>query len=209
MSADTPRRQPIEHLAELYAVVAALALTSAIGDVLFPLGTTLDLDWLEILVGIGFLVTLVPFVHGALVYLHRRHSGAPRTRREQVLVLWDFFLLFVQAIVLLVAARVVDQPKNLVAVLAVLWAIDIVWILVGESLVPSAFEDSTERGRWPWTIINGVAILVAALIWLLTSDGSSAVVAWAVAGLTMTRTAFDYTLGWSNYFPPLDVLSET
>lgn len=184
-------------LLDLYGVVIALALTAAIGFTVSPSGVALgplELNEKYLALFGAFFVTIVPFYHGASVYLLRTYRhGNPSANRAAPLV--DFFALTIEGVILYAIATSIKNLSSFTFWLVLLFLLDIAW--VGFTFFKSG--KGIQAPKW-WAILNGIMILF--LISISGLDGA----AWPqiyplIFAAAVIRTFLDYILSYPYYFP--------
>ena len=199
----------VKNLQELYTVTAGIALALGIeqlagkgGAVAVAGNGPFDVMRRVLPTFVAFLVTLVPFYHGALRHLDRVYIDAAGRDVRRGSLLADFFLLFIESCFLVFAALFVADARTLGLVLAGLFVLDAVWGL--------AFYLAFTRNRRPWVELRWVQIniiagpLLAAIVLLapqLAGIAPHAILPVPVAAVAVLRTVVDYWLSWEFYFP--------
>jgi len=194
------RENSVRNLQSLLNVLVGLALTSAVLRLLLNRQYQLDVqvDWQSLPMFLTFLVTLIPFYHGALRHLDRTYveQGGRKVRRGALLV--DFAMLFVEGCLLVALANALPDPRVFAWGLIALLGLDAIWGLLVEYVLVK------ERTRGPelrWCIINTVAVVV--LVGLATQTALLASRGWGnlLLYVALVRTTVDYALCWPCYFP--------
>jgi hypothetical protein len=191
------RANSTHSLRDLYSVVAALALTLAVTQfVEATAGTKPSFNWRVVPALLAFLVTLVPFYHGAVQYLDTTYERGGPGGKHPGLVLWDFGMLFLEACILLAAASLVGDPMSFVLAVAALWAVDIVWVAVGRALLHL-------RNPVEWARINGLAVVLLTAVYLLARamPPKPLLTGIFIFVISAARTVADYSAAWHLYFP--------
>lgn len=141
---------------------------------------------------VAFVVTLIPFYHGALRHVDEAYIFT-RVRPRDLTFLVDYLILFSEAGVLFLLALVIDEPQSFLYVFALLLLVDLAWAIMTHFLT-NRFEEVRT-----WATINFVSLLVMALIhWTPMLDAAEPVY---LVVLAVLRTAADYTFAWKFYFP--------
>lgn len=206
------RKRSVDNLQRLYSVVISLAVTEMLRRVLLAntSNTVPDLSkvaleqWLML---ISFLFTVVPFYHGASRYLDATYITKERFAPRAALLI-DFIFLFVEGVLFFVLAEFIGNQQAFYSTLAILLALDAIWVGLSTklwSISPEDHEDprSSSRTRyWPWAIVNVIALVAIWVsartnIWL---DGPTQSI--SLAGITVLRTILDYVLVFRFYYPP-------
>jgi hypothetical protein len=135
----------VDNLERLYTIVAALALTSAIERLVLDRGTatlrhfdvqSISVEYASLLMFVGLVATMIPFYHGANVYLFETHVFGPDIRRP-LAALMDFLFFFTQGLLFFFASRVIGDPELFFWVIVGVLIWDCIWemfvYLSGES----------------------------------------------------------------------------
>lgn len=184
-------------LLDLYGVVIALALTAAIGLTVSPNGVALspsELNWDYLALFGAIFVTIVPFYHGASVYLLRTYKhGNPSPNRAAPLV--DFFALTVEGVFFYAMAASIKNLNSFTLWFALLLLLDIVWI----GITYLKATKKTEAPKW-WAILNTGMFFV--LIGTYGLNANSWPQIFLVIFISaVIRTFLDYILNYDYYFP--------
>lgn len=218
----SPRGESARHLLFLYSVVCALSLETAIGELIEPHADSLPVDTSVLPLAVAFVVTLIPFYHGALRHLDDYYvlDAHPNVRRGALLV--DFFALFVEAILLFALATLTPFANFFAATLITLLLVDVAWssvtstYCIGKRLTlhdmkrqAAQFAQSSIRGtrhseapQMAWLLNNVVWLLVLAIT--VAADqlfDLGTRLSWIVLAIALARTVSDYRVSWSFYFP--------
>jgi hypothetical protein len=205
----------VRHLQQLYTIVAGLALSDAVST-LFRGEVAPGSDWPVLCLIAAFVVTLIPFFHGAMrhlddTYLLSESNGQQRNR----LLAADFVILFVESVLLFMLAHwILDPQKFLFAAIALL-AVDIAWAIVSHLL-----GDREEMTRQPgnvlqrmrhgefvllgWAGTNLVFIAVLLIYWAYRQwlgETQSNAMAISLLCILSLRSIVDYAISWHFYFP--------
>lgn len=188
---------------ELYAVTAGLALAAALESAFSSQGRGVLFEGADWQLLVAFVVTLVPFYHGAMRHLDDEWVDAAEPAAPW-LMLVDFGVLFVQAAVFFVLGRNISDPTDFSAWYAILLGTDVVWAtvyLLGRRARRLPQDPTPHKGGMApeatWALINsGALVVLAALAIAGVADSPVALLLVAVG-----RTAVDYRVSWSFYFP--------
>lgn len=184
----------VDMLKELYTVVVALALVEAVGGLLSKSetsGLAIHLDRFQWFVAV--FLTLLPFYHGALMYLDAAYIFAP-VKPKRLALLVDYLILFCEACLLVALGLLISRPQSFVRYYMLLLSVDVVWILLGYFLTPDGIKTS-----WRWLVINAVSLVLVGIIEktpMLDSFKPNYIIY-----LAMLRTAVDYVWCWRIYVP--------
>ena len=182
----------------LYGVVMALALTRSIGLIVTPSGialSPLQLDAQDLAIFGAFFITIVPFYHGASVYMlttYRDHGYS--TKKGAPLV--DFFTLSLQGVVFYAMASSIQDLFSFIVWFIVLLLIDLFWY--GFTYFKAEGPQKIAP-RW-WAILNLATVLVLTVLSAISAQAFVQVYALLFAVATI-RTLLDYYLCYSYYFP--------
>jgi len=183
----------------LYGVVIALALTTSIGLTVAPQGIALnpfELSLQNLATFGAFFVTIVPFYHGASVYMlttYRNHYYS--SKKGATLI--DFFTLSLEGVVFYAMATSIHHLSSFMVWFIILLVIDLVWY----GFTYFKAEDPKKTAPKWWAIINGATVL--ALIILSAVSVEVVVQVYAILfAVAIIRTVLDYSLCYKYYFPP-------
>lgn len=161
----TKRKNSISSLVNLYTVVIGVALTYSVTG-LFQLDSGLKtINKADILLFIAFVVTLVPFFHGALRHLNDSYLENANPHIKDGALIIDFLLLFLHALFFVILSQLVKLPSNFAWVLVVLLSIDVIWGVIAHFAF-SASKGFTAESKW--TIIN--LVFVSLSVWYLIAN---------------------------------------
>jgi hypothetical protein len=179
----------VTNLQALNNIIIALALTRAIsGFRSFGVDAFLNL--------IVFVVTLLPFHHGASLYLYDVYTRNDFTKPFEGLL--DFIFFFTEAIVFfLMGSSLTDNPFFIKSVLF-LFGIDILW-LIGVYLFNLSKGTIFEKVK-KWLYLN-IIMFVSVVFCMYSTLFSIEIRLYILALLAILRTGFDYGLQWKYYWP--------
>lgn len=209
----------VRHLQGLYTIVAGLALSDGI-TTLFGID---DRGWrnpLAVTLLLAFMVTLVPFVHGALRHFDDTYlvpGGPLRIGRASLAV--DFGFLFLQSVLLFMLAHQLDHVIGFAVLLGLLLLVDIAWVVA----ISGASPDGRRFGQELRTIVrrprvsvlaqqhwarNNVRHLLLLVVFVATArwlfPDREVMQGAVVLTVALSRTVFDYLGSWEFYFPEVD-----
>lgn len=200
MNAELARstQRSVDSVANIYAIVIGLALTQAIETLIAKgIGTGIGLDYRNIVEGvpafISLLVTLVPFWHGMNRHLDRCYITKATASVAHQAILFDFFVFFIEAILLFVSGWALRTGLISFYCLGALLAVDVVWGFISHQIHFRGHKSHVTR----WASINVVAIFVGYLVGALPFEGKP----WALMVVALRRTIADYSLCSNFYFP--------
>jgi hypothetical protein len=207
------RKSAVDNLERLYTVVAGLSLTTGVQRLLEGPGSasgpsalpglpgpslpTLGLAQDALPMFIAFVLTLLPFYHGANRYLSATYvfSRSEHPPRPLTAII-DFVFFFVQALTFYAMALMLRDPTWFFWLLVAVLLLDCCWIVFVYFNSPTSFGAI----RW-WLYLNiATAFLLSVMIAtpLLPDDLRRWGLASAVA---VVRTMVDYGRSWSFYWP--------
>lgn len=178
-------------------MVVAVAMTLAVQQLVTVRNGSAAFQWSILWALIGFIVTLIPFYHGAERHLEGTYVENDGPEHTAQRLLWDFLVLFTEACVLIAIGALVADPGRMLVALIVLWSIDVIWALVARLLLKSQDE------IWTWGTINTVAAALFGLLLILDNTLSlgDVTVGLLIMLASLARTCVDYATGWTFYFP--------
>jgi hypothetical protein len=206
----------VRHLQQLYTIVAGLALSDAVGQ-LFRGDAGGWNETTGLLLLAAFVVTLIPFYHGAMRHLDDVYlidAAADRVRRVALAV--DFAFLFAESCVLFAMAHQLANPPRFFLFLVLLLVVDVAWLVGGYVAAQPSHRLAMElqllfrprRGQaiaplvWTKNNLFFIALaIVASLILRLWPGLDEAPSAALLTLFALARTANDYRLSWDFYFP--------
>jgi lysylphosphatidylglycerol synthetase-like protein (DUF2156 family) len=160
---------------------------------------------LELLpVFIAFLVTLIPFYHGALRHLDMTYveQGGKQVRSGALLA--DFTILFIESCLLLALAILLPTPQFFAWGLAALLTIDTIWAFFAHLCFSQAVKPKAELR---WGLINlittGVLVMFFVMIGIFPPmvGGSEPKLGILILTVSVVRTVIDYAWCWDFYYP--------
>jgi hypothetical protein len=202
---DKARTRSVDNLQRLYTVVVSLAVTESLRRLLTPLVTP-NMEppgydsWMMF---VSFLVTVVPFYHGANRYLDATYVTGERRATTHALMI-DFIALFLEGLLLFGCAMLVGNAKGFYTLLGCIFVFDAIW--VGFTRLTVLVEDGERPSYKIWAGVNlaaAAALFVSFWSNILRWDfWSSALAAnLAALGIAIGRTVYDYVSVWSFYYP--------
>lgn len=198
------RQHSVDNLERLYTIVAALALTSAVERLIMDRGSatsghfnvhSISVEYASVLMFLGLVATMIPFYHGANVYLFETHVHGDGVQRP-LAVLLDFLFFFSQGLIFFLASRVIGDAELFYWVIVVVLLWDCVWEM---SVYLSGESTFGQIQKWLYLNVVASMVLFVVLVTPLLPDGLSR---WAFAtAILVARSALDYVLNWSAYWP--------
>ena len=145
---------------------------------------------------LAFTVTIAPFYHGMHRHLSRVYIERDIDSNKQGFLLLDFFIFFLEACALLIFASSLTFGIKAFIPLIFLLIIDSIWAILAHGIYYSEWKNSP----WKWTVINIITVILMSIVIysnLFPPEYKTKVLAVAAC----IRTAVDYVLCWSFYFP--------
>jgi len=210
------RQNSVRHLAELYTIVIALALTVAIegvinkSNLLHPSVANWSSFENHIINVLTFLVIIVPFYHGAVRHLFATYieGDFAKTIKNGALLV-DFFLLFVEGCLFIVMAWALPNSNLFAWVVVLLLILDSVWGFLAWLAFAGVKAPYAER---TWARINIVTAAFLALLLIFAKNVFEDAPLLSQVGILVIislRTILDYTLCWDFYFPEYAATART
>lgn len=198
------RENSVRNLANLYTVVIGLALSLALEQMVKRPGGILSVSGAEILLFGAFIITLVPFFHGALRHLDDAYLENPNVHIRDGALIVDVALLMLHGIVFVVLALLLGNPGQFVWLLVALISVDVIW---GAFVHFGASTPAPYGAEGKWALINVVCVAVAGAVLYGFDIGLKPTVdatklSLAILVGAFIRTLTDYVLCWAFYFPP-------
>ena len=209
------RKQIARRLLELYTITAGLALASGLEKAFASDGPKPLLEGCRLLLLGAFLLTLVPFFHGALAWLDTEWLASLNTLTNGRMVI-DFISLFLQLCFLFVLGKCLASPTWFGWVYCCLLFLDVIWATLAiwrrweSHIAPGGAVKRTlgreltaiREGAAGWLWVNLGALVIAIPTTLFISHRASQLIAAAsIAVVAVARTAVDYSISWKFYFP--------
>ncbi|GJM09712.1 MAG: hypothetical protein DHS20C11_19880 [Lysobacteraceae bacterium] len=192
------KQYSLNSLVSLYTVVVGVALSLAVVTLV---GDNLaDTKLYSVALFFAFLVTLLPFCHGALRHVEETYENTAKAPKYLV---FDFLLLFIHALLFVLLAQLLANPGQYVWMFIWVLIIDSIWSVIAPS---SPSKDGKFSVQHRWGIVNFLtfSILIASA---LVTEVSFFVpardpekVAGVVVIVSIVRTAIDYLWCRKYYF---------
>lgn len=201
----TRTQNAVRNLVNLYTVVIGVALSNAVVRLLDP---SKGLDAIlpdRIALFVAFVVTLLPFFHGALRHLDDAFVENKTEHLRRGVLIFDFALLFLHAMAFVVLSLLLHKPGQFAWVLAAVIAVDVIWAAFAHFASSSRGGSLSAEGKWG--IINLVFFIAVSSILVMTDTGfgqevvTPMKVALPLAGACIVRTLVDYVWCGDFYFP--------
>ena len=198
------RENSVRHLANFYTVIAGLALTTAVYQLVNEKSGLLPFTWPKLLLCLAFLVTLFPFYHGALRHLDVTYVEVKAGSKEPKAgaFIGDFALLFTQSCLFIVLAIEITEPVLFTLVYAGLLLFDTIWAV----LANWAFSAPTNgKQELTWAAINFCTLCVVfafmysqGLVDNLTTNVNPLTIGIVTCVIAWVRTIVDYWASWKH-----------
>jgi hypothetical protein len=199
---DKRQENSLKSLVNLYTVVIGVALSSAVVQLIDPQKGLASINLKNGALFLAFVITLMPFYHGALRHLDDAYLENPNSPVKDGALIVDFLLLFLHGLVFVVLSLMFEKPSHFAWIVTAILIIDVVWGVF--AYFASASGEKSAVGKW--VIINLITVLVAGLALYsfdisLSYSGNVEKLALAISVVCILRTLADYCLGWRFYFP--------
>jgi hypothetical protein len=194
-------RETVRVLSYLYSVVVALAVTTAVKALVSPDGVRnpFSLPLIDLSMFCAFLVTLLPFYHGALMFLIRTYRVGFKTRKRGELLI-DFVILLIEAIILYAMAASLFDFFGFVAWLAFLVFLDAVWVFFVYFKSPKGSSEAPLT----WGLLNVCMVVFLYFLWNYAVTTEEVTYIILLVG-SLARTILDYGFSYDYYFPPSEL----
>jgi hypothetical protein len=197
------KENSIRNLINLYTVVMGVALSLGITNVIDPLRGLHSVTITSFMLFSAFLVTLVPFYHGALRHLDDVYIENENDHIRDLAFVLDFMLLLLHGIAFVILSLLIQVPNHFAWALIGLLLIDVIWGVFVH------FASSTKDNyiaEWKWSVINLIFILLSA--WYLIGNDifledivEPHKLATPILIICLVRTLIDYAWAKEFYFP--------
>ena len=198
---DRARMRSVDHLQRVYAFVVSLTFAESLRRTLLTANQTVDLRWSnKWIMSLSLVVTIIPFYHGANRYLDATYVTGERSYKYQYSLMIDFLFLFLQALLMFGLAVLITGETTQVSVndrwffggLAVLLAIDVIWILITRFTTRDSRDEARKFRRW--ALVNIIAIAaISVLIYFARWE-------WLLV-VSFVRFILDYVIAYDFYYP--------
>jgi hypothetical protein len=190
-------RESVRILSYLYSVVVALALTTAVRALISQNGirSPFNLPLIDLFMFSTFLVTLLPFYHGAVMFLIKTYRVGFKGRKKGELLV-DFVFLLFEAIILYALAASLFDLFSFIGWLAILMFLDSSWVFFVYFKTPRGGSEAPII----WGALNVFMLLFLYLLWNYAIPGEELSYAALLIG-AIVRTILDYGFAYDYYFP--------
>jgi hypothetical protein len=194
----------VRNLQNLYSIVAGLGLSLSIYTLIDTSREGVPFR-LELLPFFGsFLVTLIPFYHGALRHLDATYVEQGGRQVRSGALLGDFLLLFFESCILLSLAVLLPTPQFFAWGFVTLLTLDTIWGF----LVYLVFsQDAKPKPELRWALINLVTAVILSVCFVIidifppVASAGELKLRVIIFSVSFIRTIIDYWLCWDFYFP--------
>lgn len=212
------RRGSARHLLELYSIATGLALAAGLERLTRSDETGSSIHWTALPLFLAFLVTLIPYFHGALRHLDRTWiENADTATPDRMMI--DFIALFAQVCLLFLLGKFELSPRPFLVTLILLLLLDSIWAAIstglewfhfpslrtGKGAIAHVFHWEGGLRSWFWTNLVIAAVGLAMLYIFDRTDADPLTISWIICLLCVVRTVIDYTASWNFYFPSIGV----
>jgi hypothetical protein len=196
------KENSVKSLITLYTVVVGAALSLSIKS-LFDSGKGIEsITLYSILLFVSFLVTLIPFYHGALRHLDDAYIENENIHIKDGALIFDFLLLLLHGIAFVFLSLLTSKPNQFIFVLTALLLIDVFWGLFAHF---GSSSKSKHNAELKWTCINFVSVCFMG--WYIHSSGIGIHGVYDDMGISLiivmtcfARSILDYSWCRSFYF---------
>jgi hypothetical protein len=193
----------VKSLINLYTVVIGAALSLAVARTIDVAQGLTSIVGVPILLFVAFIFTLFPLFHGALRHLDDAFVENDSDHIKAGALIFDFALLFMHALALVVLSQLLKQPAQFAWLLIAVLGIDVVWGIFAHFASSSGGGLAAES---KWTIINFCFIAVIASYLVsqdvgLTHAPDPMKLAILLTIACVSRTTVDYLWCRHFYFP--------
>jgi hypothetical protein len=200
----SPRENSVRDLKNLYSAVAGLGLALAVYNLLDINRSPVPVRWELFPFFVAFLVTLLPFYHGALRHLDITYIEHGGKQIASGALFVDFLMLFFESCLLLALAVLIPKPRMFAEFLTVLIGFDTLW---GFGAYLAVSHGGKTKAELYWAYINlGATFLL--IVFLNVADIIPYQIReklfWVILlGLSIIRTIIDYAVCWRFYYPSI------
>jgi hypothetical protein len=208
----------------VYGIVYGLGITDALGDYAKWLGTigtrmssSVPLDWLGILVAslpntlrlLGFLVTIIPFIHGAvLMFSNRWYYDKKRDEYHFGAAFIYFILAFVHAVLFFFVALNILETSRFLLTLWIIMIINAVWLIAQVMITSRVLKKKNVYFFPPWIAINfntlaflTIFVLAPPIVYIGPNNINDSL--WLnsiILSVLAGRSVVDYYVGWESLY---------
>ena len=194
----------VRNLEHLYTTGVALALSLAIYNLIDTTRATVPFKLELWPFFVAFLITLIPFYHGALRHLDITYIEKGGKQVHKVALLLDFLILFIESCAFIVLAVLLLKPLFFVWGLVALLVFDAIWAFI----VSLGFlKDVKPKAELRWALINLIFTVILSVYLIIFNFVPRAIYVSDIKLITgilcfsILRTIIDYAWCWNIYFP--------
>lgn len=191
----------VRHLENLYTVVVGLGLSISIINLIDATKSPFPVKLKLIPFFLAYIVTLIPFYHGALRHLDFTYVEQDGRHIRSGALIADFGLLFIESCLILALAVLLPMPTYFTWGLIALLSFDAIW---GFFAHVGFSPDVKPKAESRWALINIITAvaLVLYIIVLEKMSSSGRMLPWeGILAISIVRTIIDYYACWETYFP--------
>lgn len=202
------RVNSLRNLSNLYSVVVGVALTSAIYNLIDPKEeVVIPFEWETFFLFLAFIVTILPFYHGALRHLDATYIEDEGKSVQNGAVLADFIILFIEGCFFIALTVLMENSLLFIYAFIILLIIDVSWGFLAHLAFSPNVQKKAEN---KWAMMNLITIgLILILLARFDSfpffDIAENVELTKICVyfflITLLRTIVDYVWTWSFYYP--------
>jgi len=203
-SANEARSNSVKQLCDLYRVVIAIAVGIAFQSIIDTQTRPIPIKTEMLLTFFAFMLTIIPFFHGAVRHLFATYvEDGGSTRIQNWAVLVDYYLLFIGGGLFVGLASTVGVTQSFLALFALVLGLDCVWGLLASVGFAGSFSQKAEIR---WAAINfvtvSVVLLVIIFVPIMLNQGlTDTHIQVLILIVATVRTAVDYALNHRFYCP--------
>lgn len=206
----------------IYSIVFGLGITDALGkyaeflntisspalnaplDILGTYGPSLSYTCRLL----GFLVTIIPFIHGALLmFSNKWYFNKEKNTFHFGLAFIFFIFAFIHSTLFFFVALNIPETSSFLLILWIVMIVNVGWLLV-QVLITRQYLDRNEYFLSPWILINMSTFVFLSMFMLTPSrlfsgDSSISNDFWLnllVLVVLTARSAVDYFVGWKSLY---------
>jgi hypothetical protein len=188
----------------LVTVVVGLSLTTAIFKVIDDKAALIPISRTHIWIFLVFIVTAIPFYHGAVRHLYGTYveGGGSHRIKNGALVL-DFMILFAESSLLVGLAYLIREPIAFLGLFMILMLVDSIWGFLAHTTLTGAQAQEAEKS---WAIINVIYFVILLVGYFSFNVGGDSFLwsdrfSYILLGTAFLRMIADYYFAWDFYFP--------
>jgi len=195
------QRESGKILTYLYSLIIAFSLTTIITvlltDGLYTIRSPLEIPIYMLLIFFSFLVTLIPFYHGAVIFLVKSYDSEQKNLKKGEF-LFDFCILLIQSLVFFAMALSSSYVIGFIQWLIILLGIDIIWSFI-------CYIKASDKKHAPpkyWGILNFITFIILILyllfsVYEILGRTNSLVLLFIILSV---RSITDYYFSYDYYF---------